>query len=413
MKFLVSLALKNLARYKRRTVLTFSILSVCITLFIVFSCMILGYQKDALENMVRFDTGHFKIRSLDYDPDEPYSQSNVIKAPDAVVEKLKKMTFVSAWTMRNPFQCELDNGRDKTPGITIGIDPENDCRVFLISNFIKSGRWPAPGEKNWALIGSGLADDLGLTEDMFVNVSFRTLGSGIDSVGFNIIGILEAPDPVVNGSTAFVDIDEATELLGSAGVVEISLLTENIQKVPEYQKTLEKELSGVSIWSYERIGQNVAAVATTKTKFFNVLLLFVFIIGMVGIINTMMMSVYEKTQEIGTLKALGMTDRQVVRLFAVEGLIIGVLGGLMGVIIGSLINWYFVAVGMDITALMGKEAMQQMAGLRMMNVLRSTWDIKTILGGFFLSAAGSFLASYYPARKTVAMQPAEALRTVQ
>ncbi|MCK5219196.1 FtsX-like permease family protein, partial [bacterium] len=92
-----------------------------------------------------------------------------------------------------------------------------------------------------------------------------------------------------------------------------------------------------------------------KRKFQGIFLLMIMVIAVVGIVNTMLMSVYEKKTEIGTMKALGFTDQEVSNLFLVEGFLIGLAGGLMGLILGTLFNSWFYFVGMDITAMMGDQ----------------------------------------------------------
>jgi putative ABC transport system permease protein len=122
------------------------------------------------------------------------------------------------------------------------------------------------------------------------------------------------------------------------------------------------------------------------------------------------MSVYEKQREIGTLKAMGMTDAEVMRLFVIEGAIIGFLGGICGIVMGAAINWYFAEVGIDFLAMWGKGDLG--AGIPA-GVIKSEWMISPYLYGMVLGIVSSMAASYYPAKKTSRMQPMECLRVRQ
>ena len=148
---------------------------------------------------------------------------------------------------------------------------------------------------------------------------------------------------------------------------------------------------------------------TMKRKFQGIFLLMIMVIAVVGIVNTMLMSVYEKKAEIGTMKALGFTDQEVSNLFLFEGFLIGLAGGLMGLILGTLFNSWFYFVGMDITAMMGGQDI----GMPIMGVVRSVWTIGAYFNAMLFATIASIAASYYPAKKVTKMEAMECLRTVQ
>ncbi len=243
-------------------------------------------------------------------------------------------------------------------------------------------------------------------------LTFRNKDGFIDSVEVSIGGILFTPDPMVNGSTVFITLEEAKEYLSMNGVSEISIITKDYKKDKKYIPDLKNELRDYNILSWRELTQGIEAAAKQDEVTTYIFVIFILIIAIVGIINTMLMSVYEKTREIGTLKAMGMTDGEVEGIFVIEGFIIGLLGGLFGLILGALINWYFVEVGYDLTSIVGKQNEGVMASLRLAGVIKATWDIPSFFYGFLISIISSTLASYYPAKKTLLMQPAEALRTV-
>jgi ABC-type lipoprotein release transport system permease subunit len=395
-------------RYKRRTILTFIILSVGIALYIVMVGFVQGYKKLSIENFINFDTGHFKIRSADYDEDAPFSVSNFITNFNQIESVLKGKKYIKAYTERIKFMAELDNGIDSVPCEIIGIDPVKDPAVFSLTNSITTGKLEYGG----SLIGLSLADDLGLKPGDSVYMTFRN-GQGVfDSIELAVSGLVNSADPVVNNSTLFININEAEKYLNIPGVSEISVKVDDLNKDGEYIKDLKKDITGSQIVSWRKLSESIAAASEQDEATTYIFVVFIAIIAIVGIINTMLMSVFEKTKEIGTLKALGMTDGDVRILFVMEGAIIGILGGLMGLMLGCLINGYFSVAGYDLTAMIGKENQDLMSAFRLMGVLRSTWDIPSIITAFVLSVVSSILASYYPARKTTQLQPAECLRTI-
>jgi ABC-type lipoprotein release transport system permease subunit len=110
---------------------------------------------------------------------------------------------------------------------------------------------------------------------------------------------------------------------------------------------------------------------------------------------------------------MGMSDIGVQGIFLMEGLIIGIAGGIAGLAAGGLLVWYYNVVGMDMNAMMGKGYENFYASLRIEGTLRWGWNIPSFFYAFFFSIISSLVASYYPAKKTTMMQTAECLRTVQ
>ena len=409
MKFILNLAFKNIIRYKRRTVLTFLVLSFGIAFYIVMVGMVEGYKKQSVENYINFDTGHLKVRSLQYDEDAPFSQDNLLTNYRRVTDILKEKKFVTAFTERVKFIGEADNGIDSMPCSVIGIDAENDAKVFNLTNYITAGKL----FDGAVLIGRGLIDDLGLGAGDTFYLTFKNGQGMMDSIELEIGGIIDSADPLVNSSTVFMTMADAKKYLNTDSVSEIAVRTDDPSKAHVYTRELSKDLPQFQVLSWQKLSEGIVAASMADQVTTYVFVVFIMIIAMVGIINTMLMSVYEKTREIGTLKALGMEDRSVLGMFMLEGSIIGFLGGLMGVILGSLIVWYLVAVGYDRTAFIGKENENIMASYRLAGVLRATWHWPSIVLSFLLSIATSVLASYYPAKKATRLQPMECLRTIQ
>ncbi len=409
MKYLFSFALKNILRYKRRTILTFIVLSVGIAFYLMMVGIVQGYKKQSIDNFIQFDTGHLKVRSAIYDKDDPYSISNYIENAETVKDVVKKKNYVKSFTERIEFMAEADNGRDSSPCVAVGIDPERDPEVFSLSNYIVKGRL----EKNGVLLGKSLAKDLGLSIGDSFFITFRNRGGMFDSIELAVSGLVESGDPVVNGSMLFIRLDEAKQYLATSNVTEITLITDNPDKDDIYRNDLKKQLPENQIATWRELAQGIEGAAKQDEISTYIFVIFISIIAIVGIVNTMMMSVFEKVREIGTLKAMGMTDSDVRGIFVIEGFIIGTAGGIIGMILGGLLVWYFVAVGYDITAMMGKNNENMMASLRLAGTIRAIWDIPSFFYAFFSSIIASMLASYYPAKKTTGMQAAECLRTIQ
>lgn len=405
--YLLNLSWKNITRYKKRTTFTFLVLSFGVLFYIFFSSFLAGINDQSFENTIDFETGHFKIRNKDYDEDAPFAESNFIEEYDKIERILDKKDYVVAYTERIMFKGEIDNSIDSTPCIIIGINLNKDREVFTLFNFISEGGF----EESGVVLGKNLAEDMNLGIGDYLFLTFRDRQGMFDSVEVQLSGLLNSPSPMVNNSAVFMSLKDAKGYFAFNGVTEISIKVDDYNRYKQYKIDLEKSLSDYKVASWAEINEDILQITQVKKSFTFTLVLFIVIIALVGIVNTMLMSVYEKQKEIGTLKALGFLDREILLLFIFEGVIIGVLGGITGIILGALANWYFVVYGIDFTVLMGSSDID--IGYRVMGIVKSTWDISAMINSLIVCVIASVLASYYPARKATKMQPMEALRVIQ
>jgi len=407
MYYLFSMAFKNVLRYKRRTILTSLVLAFGIMIFIFMAGLLKGFDDKSFENQIQFETGDFKIRSGTFDEDSPLDISNFITNYREAENILETRPYLKSFTERLSFTADLDNGKSTSPIIVIAIDPAREDSVFITTNFIVKG-WL---EKDGAVLGQNLAKEMDVNIGDQVYVTFRNAQGTYDSVELNVTGIINAPDPQVNNSTIYMNISDAQRFINTDSVTELVLKTSDYRKYKNYEPDLIKNFPGMKIYDWEKLGQDFIAIGQAKARTIGFLLFFIAVIAVIGIINTMLMSVFEKKREIGTMKALGMTDGDIKTLFVFEGLMIGIIGNLTGLAAGILLNLYFTVYGMDITSIIGSSDID--IGYKIMGIVKSGWDISSMTRAVIFSLVVSIAASYYPASKTSKLQPAECLRTIQ
>ncbi|MGA2140970.1 MAG: FtsX-like permease family protein [Brevinematales bacterium] len=401
--YILSLALKNILRYKRRTILTFSILVFGIALYIFMTGFIKGLSAQAFENQIQFESGDFKIRAKTFDEETPYDINNFMTDYRSAEAVLKTKPYVRSFTERVEFKAELDNGRVSSPVLVVGIDKGKDNTVFNLTNFIYNGELMPGG----AVLGSTLAGDMDASVGDTVYITFHNGQDMMDSIDLEITGLVKSPDPQVNGSTVFIRLDQALKFLNKDCISDISVKTLDYRKYEEYGKDLAGSLPGYGIYDWAKLGEDTVVQAQSREKIFMIFLVFIAVIGLVGITNTMLISVYQKQREIGTLKALGMSDREVLSLFIIEGFMIGFLGSFFGTAAGILLSLYPMTAGLNITAIFNTT---NISGFNVTGIVRSRLDFMTIAGAFLTGIVFSAAASWYPARKTMSSKIADSLR---
>ncbi len=408
MSYLLKLAYKNVIREKRRTILTIAILAFGIGFYLFTESFVMSAQQISIRNMIEFDTGQFKIRSLKYDTDKPYSVSNFIEHYEEIESVLAGKDYVTGYTERIQFLAEADNGINSLPIVAVGVNPERESSVFTTTNFVEGGAL----EEGGVLVGKDLADDLEVGVGDWIYVTYRTGQGMIGSTEMPVTGIINCADPQVNTSSVFVAIADAQKMLNIDSVTEIAVATADYRTCFQYQDDLTASLGGYGVENWRQLGRSMIEFMNTDASFGFMFVVFIIVVALFGTINTMLLSVYEKQREIGMLKALGMTDGEVKRMFVIEGLIIGVIGSVAGMIFGTLINLPFIYIGFDFTQMMTDNKSANL-GYRILGTLKGSWNLKSYFYSVIISILTTTLASFYPARKATLMQPVECLRITQ
>jgi ABC-type lipoprotein release transport system permease subunit len=271
--------------------------------------------------------------------------------------------------------------------------------------------------------------NLELVLDAMVRCGFsgaiRHINQVIDVV---VVGIINSPAPLPNGNTAFIPLDilqdEAGMLLNGA-VTELVIrkkdaLFHQIPGESESSKTIKKALQNnlnemgvnfpenLDIRTWEDYMQEYLGYEQVETVAANALTVLLFILSFIGISNTILMAILERTKETGMLRALGMTNGQVITLYMLEGGFLGFIGSIFGILLGCLLNYPMVKYGIDFSAMAA--VMDGSIGYRTTGLFISTWDIPLIIiTGLVATLLSAFMA-FFPIRKALKTQITDNLR---
>lgn len=415
MRFIISLALKNLTRYKRRTIITAVAIAVGLMMYIVVDSILLGAEFESMRNLRWYETASARIMHPDYWEERLIRPLDIsIDDPYTIVDALQKEGIAAA--PRTMFSADLilysdDFGEDGNMPVQVtAIDPELDNTVFRFEDTLIEGRFVESGT-NELVIGSWFAEDIGAKVGYWVTLVTRGNGGFYEAMDMQIVGIVNCPNPNVNRTLLMVPIDTIGDYLamdGAATEINIALpeTAEIAEEVGRIQKLLDPSGNNLLVVSWDELARDYVALAEAKRGGTGMILFLVFIIAAVGISNTMLMAIYERIRELGMMRALGMNDRSIQLAFMVEAGGIGLIGSTIGVLLGIAINFYMVNVGIDFGLLMRDMDM----GYRIQSSFRGTWSPSTIITAFFFGSILSMLVAWIPTRRALKMDIPSCLR---
>ncbi|MCX7727568.1 MAG: FtsX-like permease family protein, partial [Chitinispirillaceae bacterium] len=231
---------------------------------------------------------------------------------------------------------------------------------------------------------------------------------------FKIIGLLNTTDPAINNSGIFISVKDAESLLELEDLkTEVYVSMEREVNIEDFlrstkmlQKEIEKKFPYLLAQNFFEQQADFFEISKSKRGFGIVFLLVILLIAGVGIVNTVLMSIYERIREIGLLRALGLKNKQLIYLFMLEGFYTGVLGAFLGVTIGIVLNIYLVKYGYPFDKIAGKS----MGNLPIWGTIYGEWNVGTWIIVALLATVAATIAAYIPARKAGKMEVVSAMR---
>ena len=307
-------------------------------------------------------------------------------------------------------QALVRSGESVTGVIVKGIRPEDEVRVKRIGDYLKSGSLDLKDDS--IVIGSELANKMNVKIGDIVSVISPTakieiklsLKSPVSAEGknFKVSGIFTSGMYEYDMNLVYMDITKAQEFLGIKDLVSgVAVKVDDAFNVESVKKALQAKLGfPYNIRSWMDLNRNfLEALKLEKTVMFIILTLIV-MVACFNIASSLIMTVLEKTKDIGILKAIGSSNSSIMAIFAIQGSIIGILGTSLGAISGIALSWAlktykFINLPKDIYY------------IDKLPVKLQLQDISIIIVS---SVVISILATIYPAYKASKLDPVEALR---
>lgn len=414
------IALRNLLRHKSKTFLTAFTVAAGILCYIYFDSMIKGMNDDGIENIIELQSASVKVMEEEYyEKQETYPLDKSISAGKA--EKIKSaakgINFVKGACKRTPFLARLMDYENDIPVMAHAVEREADKTVFSIHEFVEDGEYFSEESRTEIIIGSGLAKDFGVNAGDYIVMRANMKSGMLNEVEYKIKGVVNTPNPEINRSSVFISYEAADYLLGidgSAAEIYAAVarpmgmsLEKYDRRVFELRDMLKREFPEQKTISYKEAVKDFLAMMEQEAAFSAMFYFAILIIAAVGIVNSVLMSVYERTREVGVLRAMGFSGSELVRMFMYEGIMIGMLGSLGGILLGVLANIQLIYFGLDFTSMVEQVGE---AGLPIDGMIYGEWNLDAFIFSVLFGVVISFVASLPPAMRAAKINVTKALR---
>jgi putative ABC transport system permease protein len=412
MRNLFKIAIRNLARYKRRTLLTASLIMMGVIFVLAYIAIAGSFKNMMIAQITDSYLGHVQLHRKGYVAavETLPLTMNLQPEPYRLLEtKLKSLPEVESYSPRIRFAGMFSTFAETT-GIRLnGVDPQREFQTvpLLSSRVVKGEKHLNRGE---IFVPELLANGMGVKPGDTVVIVATNKDGSVNGMQFRVSGVLQSAQGP-GGRDGYINIEDAAQLLRMPQL-EVSEVAIRVKKFGQYAGLAEKldRLLGqevnpkgkpiYEVHSWEKLTPfaNIARMIDVMTLFIKIMLIAVVL---VSIMNVMIMAVYERVREIGTIAAIGTSPRKILSMFLLEGLSLGALG----VILGDLVGLGIIVV-LNVAGLRFDFGMMQGIHLQPGIGLR---DVLMISGIVIVIAV---LASLQPAFKASRMEPIRALRHV-
>jgi len=388
-----------------------SAIAVAAAAFVFLFGIIEGMKQDMRQNLHSFVSGEVRLRHGEFDTYQHLNPLHLgVENYEKLVDELEGRPEVAAVSPRISFPTAIYREGETFTARGMGVDFNREVEYQNLYNYLLEGRIPEPGADE-ALLSVGLAEDMGIGVGDALTLLTRTRGRGMNAITFTVTGITHYEMESLNSSFFQAPISRVGYFLrmdGAAGEVLLKLDEDVDDEAFAAQLNDYLDAAGwkdLEARGWRQINQTYSFIALAETVY-SIMAFFFFLLGSSVIVNTMMMTVYERRREIGTINALGMTGREIVRLFFTEAFYISILGSFFGVLLGIAVAYPLSIYGIDFGSAM------EGIDFEVSSIFKPVLNFKSTIFVFFYSTIIASLASLLPSVRSARVKPVEAMRSI-
>ena len=419
----LKIALRNLLRNKVRSLITILMIASGLGGIMFLRGFTDGAYQQAIENFTSTYTGHLQIARQGFSQTMDPGLLMTRREIEGIAADLKGRANIKSVSSRI-FTQGLASTATASQGIVLsGISPADELKVSRLGHFVKDGSFLNEGDDGEIILGRELAKILKVSLGEKIVVFTQSYYGSLEAASFRIKGFIESGGRDIDRYGGFITLDAARKLLNypEGAVSSLIAVFRDIKYVPMASEGLKKKLgpaglgygkpnhgllaSGLEVKTWDELGPEMKDWISFYDAIIEIIMIVLLIVVAVGIMNTVLMGVIERTYEFGLMQAMGTRRTQIVGMVFSEACILAVLGILAGIILGGLSIKYFHGAGINLSWY-AQVRTQFYLGQYVYPVLSWKFFLKTTVFLFI----DTLVISIYPAYKAGFLEPIQAIR---
>ena len=399
----IEVSWRNLWRNRTRTNVTIAAVALCIAILIIFQSMIVGLIEKAVFNTTNLVIGEVQIHANGYLNDKSLYKD--LKNTEKIKSIAKKNNI---GLVERSYGFGLISSGTKSAGTQFwGVNPESELMHFDFAKHINQGTFLNSSSSNKIVLGNklalSLAAEVGTELVVFVQGADGSLGNDL----FYVSGILKNVADNIDRSAAIILENDFNILFSSNNMIhEIALNSKGNFEAEEIQNLMSAEIKDVEIDTWKQLMPTIALMTEKMSVFMRTLFSLIFTIAAgLGVMNTMIMSTYDRMKEFGIIRAIGATPWRIIKQVSLESFILTFIASIIGTVVGLSATLYFQKYGFDVSG----QGNLSFGGVVMDPIWKASVSLGIILLPIGLMMLTSILSSLYPASIAARIKPVEAI----
>jgi putative ABC transport system permease protein len=346
-KFQFLLALRNVFRQRARSAATLIAIAVGVAGLILAG----GFVQDIFiqlgEAIIHAQTGHLQVTRQGYREGRTRApEAYLIDQPDQLKVGVGETAGVDKVFARLNFAGVINNGKRDLGIIGEGIEAEAEGKVSTYLNYLE-GRPLGERDGYGIVVGQGVAKSLGLQIGDRVNLVISLAQGAVNTLDFELVGVFQSFSKEFDARAVRIPLPAARELMDTPGAHVLVVMLKKTEDTERVAAELEAAFGsqGFEVARWNKLSDFYEKAVDLYDRQFGVLRLIILLMVLLSVANSVNMNIFERTREFGTVIALGTRPAAVFRAVMTESVIIGLIGALLGLAIGSLLALAISAVG--------------------------------------------------------------------
>ncbi|MBK8015828.1 MAG: ABC transporter permease [Betaproteobacteria bacterium] len=401
---MLRLAGRNVLRQKGRTATTLAAIAFGVASIVLAK----GFVEDTFvqlgEAIVHSQSGHIQLaREGFFEHGAHQPERYLVEDPEGDKKRIMKIPEVSDAMARLSFSGLLNNGRADLSVIGEGIEPEKEARLGTFLRIV-TGRRLADSDQFGALVGAGVAKSLRLSPGDSVVLVMSTSDGAMNSLDLNVVGVFQSFSKEYDNRAIKIPLSAAQQLLNTKGANTLVVTLHETKKTADVARLLRER----TVWrdqtvkTWQDLNDFYPKTVDMYRIQFGGLQAIILLMVLLGVVNSVNTTVFERTSEFGTMRALGNRGKTVFGIIVLESVILGVAGSTVGILFALGVSYLVSIVGIPMPPPPNSD-------LSYVAFVRLSWP--PVLLAFALGVATTTIASLVPGIRLARIDISRALRS--